>query len=53
MFNVYTYDRKVALAEELKKLKQNYIKEEVARKGIFTFPLPFLTNYQKRNKINL
>jgi len=37
MFNVYSYDRKVALAEDLKRLKQDYVKEELLRKSNFPF----------------
>ena len=39
MFNVYAYDRKVALAEDLKQLKQDYLKEELLRKSNFLFVL--------------
>jgi len=45
MFNVYSYDRKLAQAEDLKQMKEDFIKDELKRKSIliiilFFYPIP-------------
>lgn len=37
MFNVYSYDRKLAQAEGLKQMKEDFITDELRRKSILLF----------------
>ena len=50
MFNVYSYDRKLAQAEDLKAMKEDFIKDELKRKSTWIIILSFYSISQK-NKI--
>ncbi len=50
MFNVYSYDRKLAQTEDLSKMKEDFIKDELKRKSNSMISHFFSYNSQ-RNRI--